>query len=31
MPTLRLAVAVEEIRVESDARIFGLYSLPVTW
>lgn len=31
VPTLKLAVAAEEIEVKSDARIFGLKTLPITW
>lgn len=31
IPTLKLAVPAEEIQVKSDAKIFGLKALPVTW
>ncbi|WP_040167490.1 cytochrome P450 [Microbacterium gorillae] len=31
IPTLRLAVPADEIAVKSDAKIFGLYELPVAW
>ncbi|WP_285681076.1 cytochrome P450 [Actinoplanes sp. NBRC 103695] len=31
VPTLRLAVPVDEIKLKSDAPIYGAYELPVTW
>lgn len=31
VPTLEVAVPAEEIEVKSDAKIFGLKALPVTW
>ncbi|KAA5834510.1 cytochrome P450 [Saccharopolyspora hirsuta] len=31
LPDLRLAVPVEEVPVKSEATVFGLYELPVTW
>ncbi|MFA5710874.1 cytochrome P450 [Mycolicibacterium sp.] len=31
IPTLKVAVPAEEVEVKSDARIFGLKALPVTW
>ncbi len=31
IPTLRVAIPAEEIQVKSDARIFGLKALPITW
>ena len=31
VPTLRLAVPVEELPFKSDAAIYGIYHMPVTW
>ncbi|MDA3628776.1 cytochrome P450 [Saccharopolyspora oryzae] len=31
VPNLRLAVPVEDLPVKSEASVFGLYELPVTW
>jgi cytochrome P450 len=31
IPTLKVAVPAEEIQVKTEAKIFGLKSLPVTW
>ncbi|MBC2637673.1 MULTISPECIES: cytochrome P450 [unclassified Rhodococcus (in: high G+C Gram-positive bacteria)] len=31
LPSLRLAVPSEEVRVKTEARIFGLHELPLTW
>lgn len=31
IPTLKVAVPTEEIQVKTDAKIFGLKSLPITW
>lgn len=31
IPTLRLAVPVDELRFKDDAIVYGLYELPVTW
>ncbi|HEX3783606.1 MAG TPA: cytochrome P450 [Pseudonocardiaceae bacterium] len=31
IPSLRLAVPVEEIEFKTDANIYGVYQLPVTW
>ena len=31
LPTLRLAVALEDIRFKDDMQIYGIHNLPVTW
>jgi hypothetical protein len=31
IPTLKVAVPAEEIQVKTEAKIFGLKALPVTW
>jgi len=31
IPTLRLAVPLDELELKTDAQIFGLHRLPVTW
>ncbi|MER7012665.1 cytochrome P450 [Saccharopolyspora sp. NPDC000359] len=31
LPDLRLAIPVDEVPVKSEATVFGLYELPVTW
>ncbi|WP_241383936.1 cytochrome P450 [Rhodococcus sp. CH91] len=31
IPTLRLAVPADDIRLKNDARIFGVHELPITW
>jgi len=31
IPTLRVAIPVEELPVKDEATIYGLHELPVTW